>query len=256
MKRSVTLGSVLALSLAVIIAVAAVIPALAHNKPSGPTLYSSGGHVTLLLPPAPTKPPPAPAGTPTHPTALRIFADDVDRRSDFGAADLMLVSIWVSAVNRFVPVAYISDNPKQSDLIKAAWVGTSIWHPTAAPNVFTVTDKELEVWKHGDTVTVNLTVSEDIKFGTLFPNLKPLNFTLPPIAIEFRGIDDAYKEPEETTTFAPSPPYSGYKLTETHIDKPAWVRVWIPAWLGAQQIEFAGVLNVQETKTYTAPSAP
>lgn len=241
MKRSVVFGSGLALSLAVIIAVATVIPALAHNnKPSGPTLYSSGGHVTLQLPPGTPTYPPGPVG---HPTALRFYVDDVDRRSAFGAADLMLVSMWVPAYNRFVPVAYILDNPAYSDLLKAAWAGY-----IGPQNIFTVADNELEVWRRGDVVTANLTKAIDVKFTTL---IKAYNFTLQPTAIEFRGIDSAYMEPEETTNLP-----SGYKLTITSIDKPAWVRVWIPAWLGSDSLEFAGVLNLHETMTYIAPSAP
>jgi hypothetical protein len=241
MKRSIVFGSGLALSLVVIIAVATVIPALAHNnKPSGPTLYTTGGQVLLQLPPGTPTYPPGPVG---HPTALRIFVDDVDRRSAFGAADVMLVSMWAPAYNKFIPVVYISDNPDPafSALIKAAWAGI-----ISPQNVIMVADNELEVWKRGDVVTANLTKAIDVKFTN--PLFKAYNFTLQPTAIEFRGIDDAYREPEATTNLL-----SGYKVTITSIDKPAWVRVRIPAWLGGQQIEFAGVLNLHETMTYIPP---
>ena len=242
-KKSVVLGTVLALSLAVIIAVAAVIPAFAHEKPSGQTLYSKGGgDVTLQLP----------LGTgalATRPTALRIFADIYDKRSEGGAADSIVVYMW--ALNRFWPVAYISDNDEHNNLIKATWVNSLVWHPTAAPNVFKVEDEELEVCKRGDIVTVNLTVARAIKFGDVFPSFKPFNFTLQPMTLEFRGIDNAYSVPEVTASFP-----SGYTLTETQLSKPAWVQVEIPLWLGTQPIEFAGVLDVHGTMTYIAPPPP
>lgn len=237
------LGTILTLSLAVIIAVAAVVPALAHSnhydggKSASPiTNYGSGGSVHVQLPP----------GEPSHPTILMIDAYDIDKRSSFGAMDLMMVWLWVPSSNLHAPVALISDNPNPDffDFAKTLFNNTPVWIPAAGmTNVFEVADDELEVWKRGDVLTANLTVPISITLP------EPLggSFTFPPTALEFRGFDTAFRE-ENTLP--------GYTTT-TSIKKPAWVRLWIPEWTGgAIPTEFVGTLWMYLKRTYTLPPAP
>jgi hypothetical protein len=237
------LKTIVALSLAVIIAVAAVVPALAHSnhcnggKSDSPiTNYGSGGSVHVQLPP----------GEPSHPTILMIDAYDIDRRSSFGAMDIMMVWLWVPSLNLHAPVALISDNPNPDffDFAKALFNNTPVWIPAAGmTNVFEVADGELEVRKRGDVLTANLTAPISITLP------EPLggSFTFPPTALEFRGFDTAFREESAL---------AGYTTTVS-INKPAWVRLWIPQWTGgAIPTEFVGTLWIQLKRTYTLPPAP
>jgi hypothetical protein len=161
------LGTLLSLSLAVIITVAAVVPALAHGNQcdddksaSLTTFYGSGGNVVIQLP----------QGIPSHPTALGILVLDVDKWSTFGAMDIMAVSIWIPQLNSLFPVVVISDstNPDFYAFFKTVYINSAIWAPPIMPNIIQVADKELEVHRHGDVLTANLTVPVNISLPFQF----------------------------------------------------------------------------------------
>jgi hypothetical protein len=245
------LGPLLAFSLAIIITVATVVPVFAHGNKRGDdksdspiTFYGSGGSVILQLP----------EGIPSHPTTLSIEVYDFDKRSSLGAMNVMVVYLWVPAKNSFVSVAIISDNPNPDffAFTKMLLSNTPVWAPPVMPNLFQVADKELEVRRHGDVLTVNLTVPISITL----PDPLGGSFTLPPTALEFRGIDDVFKD-EGTVSLLPSPPLSGYTIKMTFMGKPAWVRLWIPQWTGGPAaFMFDGTLFMHVTRTYTPPPAP
>jgi hypothetical protein len=244
MKRRLLFGTVLALS--VIIAVAAVAPAIANHKGDGPycddgtiTFYSNAGSVILQLPPAPNI---TGTATPTHPTDLYVVAAHWEKHSAFGAAghDLLYVALWGPPGNAYTPVAYITDYNDADFLnfIKTAWNSTFAWFErTAIPppffrNVITVEPDQLEVSRHGDIVTANLTCEVNVYLPFyIFPSsgiwkvMGNQTFTLPPMSLEFRGIDTPYKDE------AGGPMPSGYTLMETGWRKPAWVNAEIPKWL-------------------------
>lgn len=241
------LGAVLALI--AIIAVAAAAPALAHdhdNKKNDSliTFYGSGGDVILQLP----------SGVPSHPTNLRVEVYDFNKDSSFGAMDAMFVAVWVPAVNRYFAGAIISDNPNPDFYAFAKTVlnGTPFWSPLAGmENIFQVADEELEVRRHGDVLMANLTKSINVTLSTI-----PWggNFTLPPIALEFRGIGDVFRD--EASTLLPKPLMSGYTISQTFLDKPAWVRVWIAQWLGSLPVyRTVGTLILHTARTYIPPPA-
>jgi hypothetical protein len=248
------LGTVLALSLAVIIAAAAVIPALAHGNKSDDdksdsltTFYGSGGNVKLQLPP----------GDPSHPTDLDFVVFDFDRRSTFGSFDAVIVALWVPKLNGYVPVAVVSNSPNPEFFNHAHTVlgGTPPWNPVKGfSNIIQVSDTELKINKHGDVLTAELTVPVEIALP--FQNLPPfaflgdLSFTLPPIKIEIRGFDSTFKDEAVSKTL------SGYTITQNTINKPAWVRVWSAPWLGFAPQYTAGTLFMHVTRTYTPPPAP
>lgn len=242
---------VLALSLAVIIAVAAVAPALANGNQSDDkksdsltTFYGSGGDVILQLP----------SGVPSHPINLRFEVYDFNKESSFGAMDAMFVAVWVPAINRYFAGAVISDNPNPDFYAFAKTVlnGTPFWSPLAGmANIFQVADEELEVRRHGDVLMANLTKPINITLSTI-----PWggNFTLPPIALEFRGIGDVFRD--EASTLLPKPLMSGYTISQTFLDKPAWVRVWIAQWLGSLPVyRTVGTLILHTARTYIPPPA-
>lgn len=253
MKRSVVLGTILTLSLAVIIAVATVAPTFANSCPTDPatvTSYGTTGTVILQLP----------SGVPSHPTTLEIGVSDASSRSTFGATDLMLVDLWVPQANRFVPVASISDNPNPDSYAfsKMVFNNTPIWMPPLMQNYFNVTDEELEVRMHGNVLTVNLTKAINIKlpFNLLplpYSSWGNLSFTLPPMTLMFRGIDEPFRD-EKTYSFLPKPPLSGYTWKEERLLVPAWVEVEIPAWLGGHTFDFVGRIGKHQTNTFIPPT--
>jgi len=265
MERRLLFGTVLALS--VIIAVAAIAPALANHNQDDPIgddddikFYSIAGAVTLQLPPAPNK---TGTGTPAHPTDLVIQVAHWQKPSAFGAAghDLLYVALWIPQRNAYTAVAYITDNNDTDFLnfIKTAWNGSFVWlERTLIPspffrNVITVAADELEVAKHGDVVTANLTREVNIYLpfqgliGTPSAAIGNQTFTLPPMSLEFRGIDAPYKD-----EFAVTLP-SGYELTEAGWEKPAWVSVKIPQWLGNTAFRAVGDTKHNWKITYTLP---
>jgi hypothetical protein len=253
------LGTVLALSLAAIIAVVAVVPALAYannrycdKSDSLTTFYGSGGNFNLQLPP----------GVPDHPTDLQFVVFDFDKRSTFGSCDVMLVVLWVPALNGYASVAVVSDspNPEFFDQSYTVLGGTAVWNPAKGfSNIFPVSDTELEVNKRGDVLTAELTVPVEIAlpFQNLpaFAFLGDMSFTLPSIKIEIRGFDSTFKD-EAVQNIVPHPPLSGYTITQNTINKPAWVRFWSTPWLGAAPQYTTGTLFVHVTRTYTPPPAP
>jgi hypothetical protein len=243
MKRSAVIGTVLALSLAVIIAVAVVAPVLAGTKPI--QIYGKGGTVVLQLP----------EGIPSHPTILKISVGSFDKRSTYGAYDTLFVSLWIPAYNGFMMVACIETNVVHSDsLSRQFFAGSFVWNPPLFPNDFQVADNELEVVKHGSTITATLTKSIDISlpFNFLpapFTDWGDLSFTLPPMTLEFveipaspKYIDVAYGVP------------SGWSIKLTELDKAAWVSVMIPQWLGMEPLTATGILFHNRVAVFTPPS--
>ena len=243
MKKSVVLGTVLSLSLAIIVAVAAIAPTSANYIQSNSLVadYGSEGQVVLQLP----------SGVPSHPTTLMITVSDMDRRSEFGSHNLLSISLWIPQRNNLVSVAIISDcpDPDAPPYVKTVLAGTPVWKPPMYQNLFYVADEELEVKMRGDVLTANLTKSVHISLPFPAP-IGDLSFDLPPMALEFRGFDDAFSDKE--TLVLPKPLFSGYTITTTSTNKPAWVSVSIPTWCGSS-FKFVGTLTPQLVRTYTPP---
>jgi hypothetical protein len=255
MKGKVIIWTLLALSLAIIIVVAAIAPTVAKHKSDGSIVtYSYGGSVTLQLP----------QGVPPHPTTLMIHASHIEKQGDAplrGPADTFLVYLWIPTLNRFVPVAEISDNPDPAGhtLIREVLLGTAVWRPGLMENSFIAEDEDIEIRMRGDVLLVNLTkgVHVSLPFQLLpapMNALGDLSFDLPPIALEFRGFDSTYKE-ESTQYLNPAQGLSGWTIAGTSIYKPAWVRTWIQQWTEGtgDPFKFAGTIALHSTATYIPP---
>lgn len=253
-KRKVILGTFLTLSLAMIIAVAALAPTVAvarykKDDDDSLTYYATGGGVTVQLP----------EGVPAHPTTLIFAALHVEKRGDYpirGPHDVFAVYIWVPALNSFLPAAVFSDhpNPAHHDLMKAMYIGTPLWIPGLMENYFVPDDEELVTRKYGDNFFANLTVGVHVSLNfTNSPNpqmtaLGDLSFDLPPIALEIRGFDTPYREDSQMSL------PSGYSSSASYVRKPAWVRVWIQNWTGGSDaFRFAGVRGLHSKVTTTPP---
>jgi hypothetical protein len=252
MKRSHLFGTILALVLMVSVAIASVVPALAHNKPEAPpapdTLksYGYGGYVLLQLP--------SPS-TPSHPYNLRLGVTHFDERSANGKEDYISIYMWSAAYpggSRFVWIGGISDAQAGIDFMKAMYTG----YVGAAYHI-KVEDVELEITKKGDVITVNLTKSVAFNIGDPWPqHLKDLNFTLPPMTLEFRGFDEVYKVEGAPSTLAPPASGAGWTTQRTDWRKPAWVEASIPAWYGNTLLHSEGYINTKFVMTWTPPAAP
>jgi hypothetical protein len=264
MEKRLLIGTVLALS--VIITVAAVAPVLANQR-SGPysddstvTFYSTMGTVVLQLPPAPNK---TGTATPTHPIDLYVMASHLEKPSAFGAGghDHLAIFMWIPPRNNYDIVAFIIDHNDADylDFIKKAWNSTFVWFertlipPPFFRNVITVEPEELEVSRHGDVVTANLTCEVNIYLpfnaliGSAVTVMGNQTFTLPPMSLEFRGIDTLYKSGGTETM------PTGYTITETGWEKPAWVSIEIPQWLGNKPFRAVGATRPCWKLFYTPP---
>lgn len=209
------------------------------------------GDVILQLPPAPNATPPAPPGTPSHPTFLSINVGEITQ-STFGPSRDIGISLWSTINQAFVPVAYIYVNPSPDQLAyeRSRWNGTSVYIKAAngvvtRDNIFVVSEEDLQVTREGDVLTANLSKPINI---TLAASLGG-NFTFPPMAFEFRGFDAAFSE-----SFTAILPSRWTIITET-LEKPAWVRVWIPQWFRVGYYTNVGTLNMHLTRTSIPPSS-
>jgi hypothetical protein len=246
MKRKLVLGPVLSLSLAVIIAVAAVFPAVATAKRNFNVIVeaTNQGHVHLDLPPPGGAPPPA--GVAGHPTNLLLsFYDYVNGPAS--GTDVIVVYIWVSTLNMYVPIAAIADQPANAQ-IKAFWNNTPVYLEVDGVvirnNLKKVADKELDVWEeyapgHDDILIANLTVPVGPLDYTGLPPIFGSTFTVPAMEVTFRPVAESYRE--ESTGVLPDG--STGKTTDTRV--PAWVRILIPAWFNGAYFN-SGVI-VHET---------
>jgi hypothetical protein len=254
LNRKLILGTFFALSLATIIAVAAIAPTIVIAKQGDDdgTLkqFTYGGQVTVQLP----------QGDPPHPTCLIVAALHSEERSDYplGGSDVIAVSIWVEKLNTFLPVVAVGndDNPDHHAFIKELYMGTPLWNPFIGfENLYWVDEEDLVLQKSGDVVFANLSqgVSVSLNFTkSPIPQLKALgdlSFDLPPIALEIRGIDSPFTGGGSNTM------PSGWSIETSFIRKPAWVRLWIKEWTGGSAaFKFAGVLGVHVKQTLTPPS--
>jgi hypothetical protein len=274
-RKNLVLGTILTLSLLIVTVVVAVGPASARfnvRKDNSIDVYGTGGRVTLSLPP-PGVGPPLTGGVQAHPTDLNIIAVDFDKRSETGAHDFLMVSVWVQSINTYVPIAAVFDIPIP-DYWKQMWNSTGpanpFWYETSAgvssghSNSFQVTDKELEVWtestrtycgcgnkgwnyQNNDVLMVNLTKPIIINFTSAQPGAGNLSFTIPPMTLTFQGIAEGHPEMQ---TLNPGTWIWIQKETEV----PAYVNVAIPSWVRGAEVEVVGHISESLHNTFTSPS--
>jgi len=274
-KRKPVLGTVLALSLAVIIALAVVFPAVAIGKknPDVTVTASNQGHVSLELPPPGGAPPPA--GVAGHPTDIVLSFYDYYKGPASGA-DVIVVYIWVSALNKYIPIAAIGDQAPSAQ-IKAFWNNTPVYLEVDGVvirnNLKTVADKELDVWVEmgrcpyghailaetgrcfyghrsmnapsSTTFIANLTVPVGPLDYTGLPAIFGSTFTVPAMDVTFRQITESYLDVETGVL----PDGSTEKTTATKV--PAWVNPHIPAWFNGPCMDVGFIM--QETIITTPP---
>jgi len=204
-------------------------------------VYAYGGGVTLSLPPGGSV-------LANRPTVLKIeFWHTYNGQGEFfGPGDVMRIWLWVPANNAFVAVALIQNNQNAS---LQPWFAKLLNGTALGQNVVTVNPDQLMITKvERNVLRVNLTTAVNIAIGDPLPvALKALNFTLPPLVMEVRGFDSPFSD--QAVTNLPS----GYNVTATTINLPAWVRVWMPQWLGASWWTSDGVEMLRMVVNYYAP---
>jgi hypothetical protein len=146
---------------------------------------------------------------------MMIDSWHVRKESTFGEANSLIASLWLntSMGYAFVPVAVVetSSNPKLIAFDKVFFAGTP-----AGQNITQVTDKELQVWKQGDSLFAGWTIQ--------IP-LPPLSYSLPPSCLLFEAIGEARTQKYTTPTLP-----SGYRGTCEYTGFDAFVRFVSPTW--------------------------
>ncbi|MBT0158479.1 hypothetical protein G4O51_00675 [Candidatus Bathyarchaeota archaeon A05DMB-2] len=266
MRKKLVLGTILTLSLLIVSVVVAVAPVIAGPKDNSIDLYGTGARVGLALPPPGVGPPPA--GVAAHPTDLNIAVWDYDRRSETGAHDFMQIQVWVPAINAYLPIALVMDIPVP-EWLKKEWNHTSMGYYYEAngvvrhSNMFSVADKELEVWtessyygggrklcdyKSADTIYANLTKPLFINYTSPNPSIGNLSFTLPPMTMRFIKIAEGWYTEVVSTP-------NNWVFAIKEIQTPAWVEVTIPSWIKLAGIETTGHLSLHGSVSNTPPAS-
>jgi hypothetical protein len=263
MRKKLVLVATLALCLTVITTIVAMAPTLASpDSNANVNFYYSEGTVTLRLPPNGTN----------HPINLAIAAANGDRRSTFGAFDLLSISLWIPQAESYIPVAIISDNAQHLEFSKTFWNGTPIWRPPYLQGAISVADNDLDIWTEStrmnkgfgqnggwnvesdDTFIVNLTkpVYISLPFNSqpsgssrLWGNL---SFTLPPFTLIFREIGDSYYIENSG-----GPSFSGITYITKGWQTPAWVGVRIPSWIHVGSLTEVGSTGSHMSDQFTLP---
>jgi len=207
--------------------------------PTTTTIYSYGGATIMQLPPS--------GGNATNPamTFKFEFWHSSNGTGNFpGPADYLRVWLLVPQINSFNPVAMIVSSQNSSAataFIRGVVNGTAI-----ARNVIAANSSQFRISNTTSTVIVaNLTTPVNIALGSPLPITG--NLTIPPMAIEIRGLVGQFTDTMRTTL------PSGYNLTSTTTAMPAWVRVWIPSMLGGTYWMTDGTLALQSVDTFVSP---
>jgi len=241
-RKIYALSLSLCLLVAIVVGVAAQTFVNAQANVDSSTAYGEHGEVIVTFPQPSTLPN---SSMPIHPTTLRFIATTFDERSGQGAADHILIQLWIPAANSFVIVAQIvsTSNPNLISYLQTIWNGTPIWNPIMH-NIIQVNSQTLDVYRDGSKIVANLTAPVTI---TLPFNLLPTalaaygnqTFVLPPMSLTFYPIGTP--EPlHEIVSLMPSPPLSGYEIDITSLMSPAWVRVSVPSWVQMSWLECSG----------------
>jgi sugar-specific transcriptional regulator TrmB len=106
---------------------------------------------------------------------MTIWTMHLNKQSSFGAADSILVFLWLKTPkgNQYVPVAFISDNRNQVEFVKKTAKNTPVEH-----NAHFVEKDKLQVQVQGNSMFAGWTVPI---------SLLPPSYTLPPSCIMFEG---------------------------------------------------------------------
>jgi hypothetical protein len=222
--------------------------------------YYSGGMVTIQLPPGG-------GALASRPTCIRLLAMKLDQSSTFGASEILNIAVWNPAQNKFVGCGSVRDVPAADavdyyNFAKTVFANTPYWNPAAGmENLNAVSDEDLEIvmepqvgWNSMGVDKVTVTLNKPIPI-TLTGALASLSFTLPQLTIEFYSVAKGHPDDVSITKLVPSPPLSGYTITENKQEIPAWVKVFISTWIPGSSFQFSGEIIERGITTVTPPSA-
>jgi hypothetical protein len=194
MKRKALLT---VLTLVTVLAVTAIAPAFTKNfnLPEGVgRIYYTGGQASIAPPPDwPFSANPA--------SEVRFVASHIEAGS-LGPGDTLLVMRAIPIAPGWVPMAYFTTNPNAVNYAKTLWNGTG-----AGWNTFYVPENELMVKRHGNTITVSLSVPKDClsRMGDVF--------TIPAFSMELNKVGGSVHN-EMTLTLTGYPNASGITLID------------------------------------------
>ena len=168
MKKNFVLGTVVAVFLIVLVLASSVAPALAetiiisHQNAQGKAVIDIAGH-----------------------PKMRLSVLHVDWDRSIGARDVIQIWVWHALANRWLPVAYFTDNSQA--------VGYYQKFTVIYPTIIEKVDKcDIQVGRIGKTVfaywTIPLVVPEE-KWGPTGVIITP-EFTIPAGGLVFKGYGD------------------------------------------------------------------
>lgn len=195
------------LAMALLMMFAVVIPALAKdfNLPEGTgRIYYSMGEGVVETP----------ANWPpggNHPTVLRIDAMDVEIGS-LGSGDTMSIGIPFQTPGGamvWLPIAYFTTNTNSVDFLKGIMSGM----PGAMlpNNIRSVPSRVLNVERHGNRITVELTEGQIVLWGKLGGGYIPV--TIPAFKMELNKVDGSFHD-DDVVSLTGYPGASGYTQYE------------------------------------------
>jgi hypothetical protein len=225
MKKNFVITSTLAVLLVVIVSASSLAPALAQT--SVVDHANAAGSAVIEI-----------AGQPK----IRFLVTHFDWGDNGAPRDLIRIFIWIAPLNKYVPVAYFTDNSQSVDHYKIVIAP----YPTA---VVLVDKWDIQVFRIGKAVfaywTVPLVVPEE-KWG---PSVTAA-FTIPPGGLIFNGFGDKQTVTEE--------PYLGLKCRQdtTWTGYCAHATLICPQWhyfgnVGESEGEFATMINTVKLVTTT-----
>jgi hypothetical protein len=210
MKRSLGVGTVLAVFLAVIVSAACVAPAFAL------TTYHEylGAAGTAVI------------DLPNHQPKMQLVFYNYEPNSAHGPGNHIV--LYLSTTMGFAPVAILTTSPSRASFVQDLWVGFPV-----ASNTVVVDWWDLQVCRLGKliiawwTVPIKGTITGNVP-GTSIPWSAALgvsSFELPPGNLILNGYGGATTS---TTVVGPLP--SGYTSTTTATTYNAHGTFWCPSW--------------------------
>ncbi len=153
---------------------------------------------------------------------LRINAFDITD-STYGPGDYLQIEMWWSfpdGTGIFMPLAVIGTNTDYMDFMETLWTGVP-----AYTNNLVVSEEELQVDRHGNSITASLTV--DLLCSVILPT--PHYLVIPAFTMELDKVGGSFHF-EGAMTLAFYPMASFYTLTQDRMGFDADGTLTCPGW--------------------------
>lgn len=186
MKRTNKIVPLIVLALASSMVFAVVTPAFAYNfnvpENVANITYSTGGEGVIEVP---ADWPPSNANA-SHPASLKIEAKQIEAGFFGRDEDNIVISVPYGPI--YLPVAFFTTNTNPDALSQVRTILSGL--PVSAPtNSKVVSDSALIVERHGNRITVELTVPQMVKWANKTAGGKAVDVLIPAFKFELDKVD-------------------------------------------------------------------